>query len=295
MVTLIALLLSHGARAESASTLPAGGRVVYGGVGVTTFEYGSAAIIRDRQYRARLDLFAAAGLTERWELRAALPVFQTWVQEHADRGPCPSSSDYCDPTTGAGEAYLAVRRQLVSSSVKLAAEAGGFTDIWNAQTRSRWTNVGQGTWGGTAALLLGGQLPAGTMGFVAQTRYTLVVGRQVDGSESRLPSDGLGGGIEGWAQRGKLRAELGLSGFTRLGGIPYGSEWVSEWLGSEDRWAALQYREIVARGKLSVSLSESTGLHISAGRVLWAWSGPKDALDVGVGVHKYWSAAPRSH
>jgi hypothetical protein len=65
---------------------------------------------------------------------------------------------------------------------------------------------------------------------------------------------------------------------------------VETWRPQADRWAALRYREVAARAKLSIDLAEGTGLHVSAGRVFAAWSGPRDATDLSVGVHRYWTA-----
>jgi hypothetical protein len=266
--------------------------VLYGGLGVGSFEYGSSGLIRDRQVRGRVDTFAARGLGAAWELRGGLPLFRTGVIEDPGRGPCPGTDDYCAPTAGAGEAWVGLRRGLVDRGVQALVEVGAFGDPWNAGTRGRWTNIGQGTGGGAVALVVGGdtRLGDGRIGVVGVARHRLIVGRAHPDSAVRLPADELGGAVEVWAQRGRWRPELSVSSLGRLGGLDYGAEWVETWRPQADRWAALRYREVAARAKLSIDLAEGTGLHVSAGRVFAAWSGPRDATDLSVGVHRYWTA-----
>lgn len=292
MTGLLAVALAVVALADSARPLPAEGRVVYGGVGGGAFQYGASGRIRDPQVRGRIDTFAARGLGQGWELRGGVPLVRAGAVEDPLRGPCPGEGDYCATTTGVGEAWVGLRRGLVDRGWQALVEVGAFGDPWNAGTRGRWTNIGLGTGGGAAALVVGVEGAAGEtrIGAVGSARYRLVVGRAHPDSAVRLPADDASGALELWAQRGRWRPEVAVSSLGRLGGLDYGDAWVRTWRPQADRWAALRYREVVGRVKLSIDLAEGTGLHVSAGRVLAAWSGPRDATDVGVGVHRYWSA-----
>ena len=96
----------------------------------------------------------------------------------------------------------------------------------------------------------------------------------------------MSGGFNlGWS--GPVALQVGLTGFRRTGGVDY-EDWVGVYSGVEDRWSALAYREVVARGKLSVPLAQEVGLHLSLSRVVLAANGPRDATDLSLGLHRYW-------
>lgn len=291
---MMLLLAWAAAFADSATTLPGGSAVVYGGAGVNTFQYGSSGLIRDRQWRLRADFYGAVGLSERAQLSLDGPFVQTFVQDLGDRGPCPSDAyegDYCDPVTTAGEVGLTGRYALSRDTVKSVVELGVRTDAWNAGTRGRWTNAGLGT-----TSLVGGLLGEAhrtwegvDIGVVAGARYRLVAGRDVDaglGAE-RLPGDAVHGVVELSARSGRTTGQLGLSGMSRLAGVEFGPDYVDYYRLTQDRWASLRYRELRGEAKLSRALSDNAGVHLTVGRVLVARNGPRDALDVSLGVHRY--------
>lgn len=88
--------------AESPGTLPGGAKVVYSGVGVTTFNrltQNGEAVLRDREVRSRLDLYGSYGLTDRLQVSVSAPVVHSFVVDDPDELPCPnllSAEGYCE-------------------------------------------------------------------------------------------------------------------------------------------------------------------------------------------------------
>ena len=107
----------------------------------------------------------------------------------------------------------------------------------------------------------------------------------------RLPGDAAHGALELSARAGKTTGQLGVSGMSRLAGVEYGPDYLDGYRLTVDRWASLRCRELRGEAKLSRALSDATGLHLTVGRVLVARNGPRDALDVSLGLHRY--VAPR--
>jgi hypothetical protein len=289
-VPLLAIALITGlALAESAGTLPAGSAVAYGGLALGSFQYGSSGLIRDRQLRARADLYGAVGLTDRLQLSLDAPVMRTWVLELEDRGPCPTDGyegDYCDPVTGVGEAGLHARYRVASG---LVVGAGVRSDAWNAGTRQRWTNIGLGTTSLVGSLIVGRERER--LGVVGAAHYRLTLGRAVDAGlgEVSLPGDTVAGLVELRYSPPQIRPEfrLALSGMSRLWGVEYGPEYVDYYRLTPDRWASLAYRELKGAAQVSLPLEDHSGLHLSFSRVIVAANGPKDAMDLSLGFHRY--------
>lgn len=256
--------------------------MVYAGLGASTFQYGSSGAIRDRQLRSRVDLYAAHGFGP-VQLSFDAPLMAATVLERG-HPPCPRE-DYCETTVGAGEAGLHAFVALPAGPINASAGLGVRADPWNSGTRGRWTNLGQGTVSGVASVV--GGATSGPWSLEAWAHYIAVVGREVEGPlDGRLPSDAVSGGLNlGWS--GPVSVQLGVTGFSRTGGVEY-QDWVGVYSGAEDRWSALAYREIVARGKLSLPLGDTAGLHLGLGRVLVAANGPRDATDISLGLHRYW-------
>lgn len=279
-------LMSTVALAESAWIMEPGARVVYGGLGVSTFATGVTGGARDRQYRARIDTYGALGLREGLQLSVDLPVVRTGVIDTEGVAPCPTDSETCDPVTTVGEVGVHLRKRMVDTGrVRVAADVGVRSDQWNAGTRGRWINAGQG-----ASSVIGsavGDAVLGPITLSAWWRYALVVGRPVtrdDGLVEWLPPDWTGGGLHAVLPLGLLWLTAGGSGLFRLGGVDFDGDW--DQYPREDRWAALRYREIRGEAKLSLPLGEQAGLHLGVGRVLWVENGPEGMWDVGLGMHR---------
>lgn len=286
---LLGALLAQSAHAESFDTLSAKAAVVYGGVGVGSFRYGSSGMPRDRQWRARADAYGALGLTDRLQISLDGPFAVNWVQENPDEGPCPTDGyegDYCDTTATVGEVGLHARYRL-SSFPALTAGLGVRTDAWNAETRRRWTNAGLGTTSLVGSLITGHRWE--NLSLVAAAHYRLTFGRLVDAGlgEISLPGDEIVGQLEVAVPAGPLTLQAGVGGVSRLDGVAYGDEYIDYYRFTEDRWASLRYRALRGEAKVSVPLGDVAGLHIALGRVIVADSGPKDATDVSIGVHRY--------
>jgi hypothetical protein len=276
------LVLVRVALAETGSVLPAGALVGYTGVGVSTFATGAGPQLRDRQLRSRLDLYGAWGLGRRLQVSVDAPVVYNAVIPIGSRGPCPGEGDWCAPVFTVGEAGVHARFGALSGPVRVVLGAGVRGDPWNVATRDRWTNAGLGTTSAVGSLVVEPALPAG--GLLAYAHYGRVLTR-APGAE--VPGDVIAGGVEGRGTVDAVTVEVGLSGLARMGGVAYGDAWLDAWYDSPDRWAALNYREMKARVKVSVALCDRAGLHVSAGRVLVVANGPRDATDVAIGVHTY--------
>lgn len=275
--------------------LPEGAETVYVGAGVGTFRTGMSGFTRDRQIQLRAAGFAAVGLPGQLEASVSVPVVASFVVEDPEQGPCPAV-DYCATTVSVGTIAVGVRRQLFTSPLPVSVGLAVYGDPWNAGTRSRWTNVGQGIVGGglTAATGVGGELGESALGLDLTAGWWPTFGREAvsqSGQTRRAPVGPATGSLAGWLRRGDWTVALATRGQQRLGGVPYGGEWVNEWRQTEDRWSINRYGELRAEAKLSWAFADGWGLHASVGRSLLVQAGPPDLWDGGLGVHRYW--APR--
>ena len=84
---------------------------------------------------------------------------------------------------------------------------------------------------------------------------------------------------------GPVGLELGVSRLERLSGVDWGD---AGGFGS-DRWSVLRVGLTRLGAKASFSLSDTVGVHISGGGTLGARNAPPEAVDVGVGIHKYFA------
>ena len=247
--------------------------LVYVGGAFDTFRYGSSGELRDRQLRYRLDLYAHVE-RERWTLAVDGPLVHNRIRDLPETPPAPCSSDYCDPVTTVGEVGLQARYALREWVTPML---GVRSDFWNAGTRHRWANAGQGATSlvGTVGLVA----RPGAWQLTATPYYAFVLGTQV--GDERLPHDHAGGSVAVARTLGWTWSELGLRGWTRLGGVDHGPDWSA--YSSEWRWAALRYREL--RAEASTGL-EVGGVWVSlyGNRVIWQRNGPRDSWQVGLGV-----------
>jgi len=304
IIPLLTALLPH-AFAESAGTLPAGSDVVYVGVGGATYasiELNEGAAVgegeRDRAYKLRLDGYYAHGLTDRLQLSVwAAPVSAGFVTDTAGL-PCPDIGErggayegYCDLTLSAGEVGVQGRYRLTSGAWKVTAGLAALGDPWNAGTRGRYTAVGVGAFGLAPGLYLGRDFELGgrPSGVVAYGNYSWRVGpRLAEGSlAGQTPPDIVGGGLEWRLGLGRWTAQVAVSGGTRLGGLLWDDDFMAQYWPTDERWLVIRDRYLKAEGKASLALSDTSGLHISAGRMLVAVNTSQTLTDAAVGVHKY--------
>lgn len=281
MIGLLAALAGP-AQAESAWVLGQGEGVVYGGAGLSTFRYGAAGTLRDRQLRFRGDTYLGWGLGRSVQVSLDAPFVHNRLIDHPDHPVRPCGTDFCDDVTTVGESGLHLRWGALGGSTRLVLGAGVRTDFWNAGTRGRWANAG---FGGTS--LVGEAIVARDVGpieLLARGYYAFAV------APNPWPLDHTGGALQiGWS--GPVRVEAFATGSARLGGVEYGPDWTDgtpdEWI-----WASLAYRDVQAGGKLSIPLGDRAGLHASAQRVVWQQNGPKDTWSGTLGVHRMFGGAP---
>ncbi len=285
-MTLLALLVGH-ATAGPADLLPRGSTTAYAGAGLSTFQYGSSGWIRDRVFVAREDLYVATAPRAGWEVFASVPGLQGWVREYEDRGPCPRETDYCDPIVTVGQLSLGLRRGFEAGPARLAVAARGHSGAWNRDTRDRFDAVDYAETGVELSVAAAWRLRAGPwrLDLDAAAGWDAVLKEDLGGL--RGPLDTLRGTLGGELAHGRATLALGLVGIRKLGGLPYGTSWVEDWYPTEDRWIVLRYAAIQAAGKLSWNLTDHLGLHLAGTATLAAWSGPKDLVDVAVGVHRW--------
>jgi hypothetical protein len=285
------VLLLAAALAETPTTLPGGSSTAYGGVGVSTFEYGSSGLIRDRVWFARVEGYGAVGLSDRWQLAAYVPLVHSWVVEIADRGPCPRPTDYCDPLTTVGDVVGEVRFSAVDARVKVAPALALHTNAWNKGSRHRFDAVGYAETGAVARVVVGS---SGTLAKVAvkglvYASLDLVLGTVIDQGTGpiKAPLDTASAGIELVAAPGPWTLQVGAHGMSKLGGLAWGEPWVANYYNTDTQWLVLRYQTVRAELKVSRSIGSKSGVHMSVSRAVWADSGPKDMLDVSLGVHRW--------
>lgn len=308
-LALAALLSSAPAQAETASTLPGGSQVLYGGLGAThsrMLQFRDDAEGRqqiDPGLRVRADLYGAAGLSDRVELSAYLPVAHGRVLDSDSRGPCPggvgnaTEPDYCDAWTTVGAPFVQARWGLLQGPLLLTPALGVGGDPWNAGLRGRLVTPSDAVVDVVPGLYLGGGTDLGglRLDLVGKGAWAVRLGRQVDGAAGSFtaPADEIRwAGEVHLAPSPKAKVELGLHGLNRLWGADWDGAYQSTYFTSPDRWTSLWYRQVAVTAKVSLALSETMGLHVGGGRVVAVRNGPPDTLDITVGVHRYFAPRP---
>ncbi len=311
---LTSLLLSvPSAHADSAAVLPEGSKVVYAGLGVSTFRHlsygdgtttnGAGEIVQDgrldRLVKPRLDLYASMGIKPWLQLSAWAPVVASFALTDDSTGPCPDQGPegFCDDIVTVGEAGLQARFGLQRERFKFTPALALTSDIWNLGTRGQYNAVGEATIALVPGLYLGYDQPLGDwrLGLHGWGNYAWnVVRRQIDfGSAAPFgaPADELS---EGAALSLRMPIGLTVAGLVEAVQRRWGVDWEGSyyqeyWIGNDDRWAVLKYEDVVLRGKLSVELGDDMGLHAQAGRIVYVRNGPPDTWDFGLGWHKYFA------
>ncbi len=286
MLILIATL----AHAEHAGVLPAQSWVAYGGGGFTTYseldsDAGSGTV--DRVNIPRVEGYLGVGVAKRVQFSAYLPVFYSFVSE-GDPGPCSATSQVdCRDILALGRLAVDARVNVLGGPVKLTVGIGGASSAHLRDVRMRYTMPGQATVDFTPSLYLGKDLAFGKMGagLVAFAHYDYrVPGDFQPDLEEKAPADDVRAGLEFKVSPGKFTAQVGAYTYQRLGG----TGWLA-YPNSDDRWATSDYDDVSAGLKLSADLGNGLGAHLGVHRVLWVNNGAPDALDVTLGVHKYFS------
>lgn len=269
----------------SPSTLPAGSGSLYGGVGLSAWTWGMSGNRRDPAGIVRIDSWAGAGLTDRIMLSAGLPVVHGRILDDVDgMPPCPNNDPtYCRPVTSLGDAHVLLHAGLPWRSLRMRAALGPRGDVWTAGTRTRYINVGQGTFGGIAEGSTGVE-HAGHGAFV-EGRYLLRFGRPVPGETFRAPGDAVQGQLAAFTTWRFVRLQASLLGHRQLRGVDYGADYLRRLYRTDERWGVVAFRQTRVEAKASVALSNRTGLHVTASRAVQTRNGPKDHTDVSIGMH----------
>ncbi len=302
---LLGVLAGGRAEATTAAPLPAGGRVVYAGLGLGGFSArdeldGSGrrvSVPTDPVYAARADLYAAAGLRGGWGIEASLPLVAISAVDRADTLPCGSLSipDYCAPVWTAGSAQVRLRRAVLRAPVVAAPFLGLAADPWNRATRGRFTTAGDGTVDLLPGLALGRDLEVRGVAVDAWAwgAYAWRFGWRVEDPSSgafRAPGDEVRGGAGlRLHPAGRLAFEVAGEGMQRLWGVQWDDGYEARWFGTDDRWVVLRTAAVAVRGKLSLDLGPAMGLHLSAQRVVLSRNGAPGAFDVALGLHRYFA------
>lgn len=283
--------------AEGASTLPAGSTAGWLAAGFGTFRHIRHAdgFVQplDRALHGRVEGWWGAGLTDRLELSASLPLVANGVAI-IDGSPCVSGKptpDYCDPVVGLGRATLGLKARRRVGEVDLALSVVGATDAWLADRRGRWTSTSDATWDLRLAGLAGGSLGPvrvdGWLGFTGRTKRDLVVDQEV----LRVPANQVDAGVQVAWRPGDWGLQGTVDTIHRLGGLQRDATWVSWARDSEERFAALQYRDVSVALLGSRALRDGWTAHLGLRRVVWVRNGPPDRWDAVVGVSR-WVAGP---
>lgn len=303
MTGLAWLLWTGLAVAESPGTLPAGSRVVYAGGGYTSFselDQGGTVVERDRGQRMRADLYGSAGLTERFQLSASVPLVYSQVADDPSLAPCPEllpAEGYCDRYFTVGQARLDGRVALTQDRLKLTGGLAAEVDAWNQDRRGQYNSAGTGRTVLEAFAVAGGGVPVGgwRMRGLVLGGYGQSLAPEVTSADGETTVKALGNHLRGSAELraktpGPVALEVGVHGLRRLSGVDLDTAWAQDWFpASKDRWNVLAYRQLSGSAKVSVDLPHSQGLHVGGSRVLSVDNGPTDLFDVSVGWHKYFA------
>lgn len=265
--------------------LPAGSASLYGGAGLSVWTWGMSGNRRDPAGIVRFDTWAGAGLTDHLMLSGGVPLAHGRILvDQPGVSPCPNRDpEYCRPITALGDAHVLLHAGTRLRGVDLRVALGPRSDAWTAGSRTRYVNVGQGTWGGLAEVSAGAE--GSDVGGFAEGRYVLRLGRAVDGLDVRAPGDAVQGQLAVAATPGPLRIQLSALGHRQLRGVDYGTEYLRRYYPTDERWGVVAFAQLRAEAKVSVALSDRTGLHVAASRAVHTVNGPKDHTDVSVGMH----------
>lgn len=264
--------------------LPAGSAALYGGLGMSTWSVGMSRNPRDPAAIFRLDTWSGVGLTEHLQLSGGVPLVHSRILSDGPDPPCPpNEADYCTPVTGLGDAHVLVHYGSSWKKLKGRLALGPRSDAWNAGTRLRYVNVGQGTWGGVLEGSVGAEHRA--VGGFAEGRYIVRLGRPVPGYDFRAPSDAVQGTVAGFGSAGKLRVQGAAHVHQQVAGVEYGPAYLQTLYDTGNRWGSVAFAQLRGELKLSWSLSDRSGLHLTASRALATRNGPPDHTDVALGAH----------
>jgi len=264
--------------------LPKGSAALYGGAGMSTWSVGMSRNPRDPAAIFRADTWAGYGLGDHVQITGGLPVVHSRILVDGPDRPCPNNeADYCRPVTSVGDAHALVHvgGRWRKAMGRLAAGPRG--DAWNAGTRQRYINVGQGTWGG----LLEGSAGVESVGVgtFVEGRYIVRLGRVVPGEDFRAPSDAVQGTVAVHGTFGKVRGQLAVHAHQQVAGVDYGPAYLQSLYDTGNRWGSVAFRQLRVEGKLSYSMTDRSGLHLTLSRAAMTDNGPPDHLDVALGAH----------
>jgi hypothetical protein len=282
----LALLLAAPAPAWAGpGLLPPGSASVYGGTGLSVWTWGMSGNPRDPAGIFRVDTWGGAGIAPHLMVSGGVPLVHSNILVDEDGvAPCPNrDADYCRPVTSLGDAHVLVHAGTRVKGVDVRAAVGPRSDAWNAGTRTRYVNVGQGTWGGMAELSAGAE--GSDVGAFLEGRYVLRFGRAVDGLDLRAPGDAIQGQAAVVVTPGRLRLQASALGHRQLRGIDYGPEYLRAYYPTDERWGVVAFAQLRAEAKVSVALSDRSGLHVAASRAVHTVNGPRDHTDVSIGMH----------
>jgi hypothetical protein len=283
---MLSLMLLTWSALAAPSLLPSGSSAVYGGVGVSTWRWGMSGNRRDPAAIGRVDTWAGHGLGDHLQLTGGVPLVASAIVGSTPHPPCPRASDdddYCDGVVSLGDAHALLHVGTRWRRVEGRLAAGPRTDVLTAGTRTRYVNVGQGTWGG----LLEGSLGVAHQGLSAfvEGRYVARLGRPVDGLPGRYPSDAAQGTVAAAGRSGAFTLQLAVHGHRQLRGVEYGPVYLQRYYDTPERWGVVAFRQVRAEGKLSWATSDRSGVHLTVSRAVHTRNGPHDHADVGLGMH----------
>ncbi|MFT4624680.1 MAG: hypothetical protein ACI8PZ_003339 [Myxococcota bacterium] len=243
---------------------------------------------RDPATIARVDLYAARGISDRTELRARLPLLASFIADRPRTRPCPTSDDYCQSVIAPGALDLAVRWQAVTDHLTVSGGVRG--DPWLATTRTRYINVGQGVVGPTVGLI--GGAGGKSLSWGVSSHLWATPGRAVPGTGRRAPAPTAVARAEVGARTGPVWWSGATTLTHRLGGVDYGPEYLRNEYRTDERWGVIQFGQAQAELQASLAVGPTAGVHIAVCRAYWTRNGPRDLTDIKVGVHR-WIPSPR--
>ncbi len=284
---MLPLLLSSLSFADSAAPLPDGGTAVYGGLAAYTWrklrfdtdpEKDSTL---DRDLTFRLDLYASHGFTDRLSMNVSAPVVWSQVVDDPETNPCPNGPFPCEAVVTLGSLGVQARYAVLTGPVMISPALGLTSSSWNAATRGNYATVGEATTDVQPGLYIGGHAGS-TFSFDWMVAGIYDYRTTFYAAQDGAPADDVRAFAELRGGMGIVAVTLGASTYQRFGGVVVASD-----LGTDDRWAITDYDNLAGTAKVSLALPENMGLHLSATRILWVRNGPPDAIDVSIGVHRW--------
>ena len=233
-------------------------------------------------------LYYAVGVAEKLDISISIPAQQASIGDEAP------DIDMFKTTTGIGQASTNLRYLLFqeggSLPITISATSGLRVGTYHAESRSRLTNIGEGSIDIGGGLLMGKVQMAGR-GFL-WVDLSAVYWKRIPSTfafgEYKFPGDDINYNAEaGYSFHPKIGLAGVIDGYQRMSGVDYPSLINNPDIPEQEQWTALKGAQLKAGGKLNVYATNKLTLSASALLSVYSVNNPVDEKSFGIGLSFY--------